>query len=403
MKMWKMVLTGTALSATLFVPKGPELRQATLPENTPVKLAHLKVEKVIPTEFVSRSPISAYTVAQKPLQGLRIAVDAGHGGQARWDKVLYCGGTVGVVTGQTESDVNLRVSLMLREYLCAAGADVVMTRIDDVRVTGQNGGKSDELDSRKNLANQKKADFFISVHHNEAISEGTNYTAVFYPSGTANSITLADNVSNAVSRYMGIQNVGAKPGSYRVLNGLSMPGIIVEASFMSNANEDRRLLSLAYNKLEAKAIATGVLNYVRMSKGREVDFNTIFAPIDENSANAQTVADATFVRRQIVEKKSLFGVRYEELTYDGAGNVTDVRVVGSDSPAKKKIASVAKKAVSTTSKAASKVKEVTKKAPKKVAEVAKSTKKTVSSKSTSSKSSSKSSSSKSSSKKSSKS
>ena len=328
-----------------------------MPVHQPVALAKLTLAKIAPaTDGVSRSPVSSYVVAQKPLQGMKIVVDPGHGGQARWDKVLYCGGTVGVATCQTESDVNLRVSLILREYLRAAGAEVIMTRIDDERVTGSRGDKSDELDTRRIIGN--KADLFISVHHNEAVQPSTNYTAVFYPRGTSTSVPLADNIASSLGRYMGLQNIGAKSGQYRVLNGLTVPGVIVEASFMSNPDEDRRLLSLAYNKVEAKAIATGILNYVRMSKGGQVDFNTIFAPIDDHSSNAQMIADASFVRRQIIEKKSLFGVRYEEITYDAQGRVTDTRVIGSDSPIRKKSVAVASKVTRAAGKAVSKVSSI---------------------------------------------
>lgn len=336
MKVWKLVLTGAVLTATIITPKGPEARLAKVtPEPHIAPLAKLTVEKpAVLTEGASRSPVTAYAVAQKPLQGIRIVVDPGHGGQTRLDKLFYCGGTLGAATGQTESDVNLRVALILREYLRAAGADVIMTRIDDVRVSGA-GSKANELDMRRELANGRSADLFVSVHHNEALRGGTNYSAVFYPGASSSSIPLAENISASLNQYLRIPNVGAKVGAYRVLNGLKMPGVIVEASFMSNPDEDRRLMSLAYNKLEAKAIATGVMNFIRMKHGRQIDFNTVFAPIDDKSGNAQSIADASYVRREIVERKSLFGVRYEEITYDSAGRVTDIRAVGSDNPLKK--------------------------------------------------------------------
>lgn len=363
MRLWKLVLAGALLSAVVFMPTAPSIRQATMPEVVPIAMAELKLEAPVQENLTlpSRSPVSSYAPAQRPLEGIRIVVDPGHGGQARWEKLYYCGGTIGVATGQTESDVNLRVSLCLRQYLEAAGAEVIMTRISDDRCT--NGGdKSDELDYRSNLANAKNADLFISVHHNEGTNRSTNYTAVFFPSGMTSSITLADNIASAVSRYMGVESIGARPGSYRVLKGVKMPSVIVEASFMSNHAEDQRLSQLSYNKTEAKAIATGIMNYIRMSKGRQVDFNTIFAPIDDQAGSAQAIADATLVRKQIIEKRGLFGVRYAEVTYDALGNVTNWREIGG-SPVKnvaskaatkitnstKKVASVAKKTVSSAS------------------------------------------------------
>jgi N-acetylmuramoyl-L-alanine amidase len=366
MKTWKIVLVGAVLTAMVFIPAAPDVQKAPLPVNQPIAMAELKMEKIQPVQQVdglSRSPVTAYVTAQKPLNGIRICVDPGHGGQAKWDKLYYCGGTIGASTGQTESDVNLRVALCLRQYLEAAGAEVIMTRIDDERCT-KDGDKSEELDFRSNLANSRDTDLFISVHHNEGSDHDANYTAAFYPPGTSNSISLAENIASAVSRYLGTPSIGGKPGNYRVLNKIHMPGVIVEASFMSNPSEDKRLSSLSYDKMEAKAICTGILNYMRMAKGRQVDFNTIFKPIDDQAYTAQTLADASFVRKQIVEKRSLFGVRYEEITYDANGNVTAVRPIGGNTLASKasKVGSAAKSVAKIASKSAKKITASAKKA-----------------------------------------
>jgi N-acetylmuramoyl-L-alanine amidase len=325
-KTWGVVLVAAVLTAMAFLPALPEVREAKVVSQTTAEpLQVLRLESVTPVELPSRSPVQAFVTAQKPLDGMRIVIDPGHGGQTRWKGIKYTGGTEGVATGQTESDVNLRVSLLLRQYLQAAGAEVIMTRVSDDRIT--DGGKEEELDVRANIANSRNADLFISVHHNQAPRPDANYTVVFYPAGMPKAIGLAENIASSVSYHLRTNNVGGKPGSYRVLRGIRMPGVIVEASFMSNPAEDLRLQSLAYNKLEAKAIATGILNYVRIEKGRQVDFNTIFAPIDSQASRAQAIADATFVRKQIVEKRSLFGVRYEEVTYDAAGRVVSSREI----------------------------------------------------------------------------
>ena len=63
--------------------------------------------------------------AQKPLRGLVIAVDAGHGG--------YDGGAVGRVSGVPEKGINLDVALRVQALLEEAGADVVMTRTGIMR------------------------------------------------------------------------------------------------------------------------------------------------------------------------------------------------------------------------------------------------------------------------------
>jgi N-acetylmuramoyl-L-alanine amidase len=324
-------MAGGICASLAFIPQGFVADKATMPELNPTpELANLKLQQITEaTPLAARSPISAFASSNRPLDGVRICVDPGHGGQYL-TKTHYTGGTIGVATGQTESDVNLRVALILREYLKAAGAQVFMTRTTDERCQGDTCKRA-ELDFRSDIANQGNCDLFISVHHNESTAQGTNYTATFYPKGVNAAVSLAENISNAVSKYIGTQNIGAKIGDYRVLNQIKMPGVIVEASFMSNPTEDQRLAQLSYNKMEAKAIATGILNYIRLSRGRQVDFTNIFAPIDDQAGSAQMMADASFVRRQIVERHSLFGVRYEEVTYDAQGTEVSRRDIGSTS------------------------------------------------------------------------
>lgn len=332
MRLWKVLLAGALLTGLMLLEWIPSPVTAPEPAQSPHKqLAQLVPNVKLPIVAApSRAPISTYATARKPLEGVRICIDPGHGGQEKWDKILYTGGTRGVVTGQTESDVNLRVALILRHYLEAAGADVIMTRTTDDRCTNC-GTKQDELDYRPNLANSTGSDLFISIHHNEANDPTTNYTLVFYPDGMSTAAPLADNIASAVSRYLGTSCAGAKPGSYRILKKANMPSALVEASFMSNPEEDYRLASLAYNKLEAKAIATGILNYFRATRNVSIDFTSIFAPLDEQAEAAQLLADATIVRKKVVEKKSLFGRRYQEVTFDATGRVISRRDIGGGS------------------------------------------------------------------------
>ncbi|MEI7634685.1 MAG: N-acetylmuramoyl-L-alanine amidase [bacterium] len=332
MKLWALVPVAAVLTAVVFLPEFPAMEAAMAPEAKLEPMTRLAIAKSAPSfGLPSRSPVSAYATSQKPLAGVKICVDPGHGGQTMWSKVSYTGGTQGVVTGQTESDVNLRVALLLKQYLEEAGAQIFMTRVSDDRVSGDSG-KTGELDQRSRIANSKNSDLFISIHHNEGYNRSANYTVVFYPGGMPRASVLAENIASAVSRYLGTQNVGAKTGSsYRVLKGVKMPGVIVESSFMSCPQEDLRLQSLAYNKMQAKAIATGILNYVRVSRQQLVDFNTIFSPIDSKADSAQAIADATLVRKQIIEKKSLFGVCYEEVTTGNNGQVISRRSLGGDS------------------------------------------------------------------------
>jgi N-acetylmuramoyl-L-alanine amidase len=328
MKLWTLLLLVAAIAVMVIVPSRRGLRVAEEAALEPRELARLPVRVDLPPARLSVAPITDYepivrpTESHKPLFGTKIVIDPGHGGQ-HGAQQAYTGGTIGVATKQTESEVNLRVSMFLRHYLEHAGAEVLMTRTTDDRVsTGSD--KTSELDLRSDLANAIEADLFISVHHNMSPNAATNFTTVFYPPNIPNSVVLAENISGAVAAYLGTKNVGAKEGAYRVLNRVNMPGVIVEASFMSNHAEDLKLQALDYNKDEAKGIATGILNYMRAVNGLDVDFDQVFEPA---AMDPKAMADATLVGRHIVEHKSLFGTRYAEVVYDANGRVTEWREI----------------------------------------------------------------------------
>src|SRR5439155_6882548 len=81
-----------------------------------------------------------------PLKGVVIVVDPGHGGQ-RYSQ-SYTGGTRGVVSKLTESELNLRVAFELAKQLKEKGAAVYMTRQADHRLSPEGSSNRDELHAR---------------------------------------------------------------------------------------------------------------------------------------------------------------------------------------------------------------------------------------------------------------
>src|SRR5512133_2365436 len=82
------------------------------------------VDYVKPREWNSASAVDSIVASYRPaLQGRRIFLDPGHGGQDRFNR--------GPREEAIEADVNLRVALALRSYLAGAGAEVFMSRERD--------------------------------------------------------------------------------------------------------------------------------------------------------------------------------------------------------------------------------------------------------------------------------
>jgi N-acetylmuramoyl-L-alanine amidase len=206
---------------------------------------------------------SAIASFRNVLMDRTIFIDPGHGGDDR--------AGVGPAGDVVEADVNLRVSLALRDYLKQAGANVIMSRETD---------KSVPLDARAQQANVNEADFFISIHHNAANNPWTNYTTVLYHArpGEAgflpSSHDLARYIQRDLSYVMGTPGPLASfdgtmsdyliyPGKgFAVLRNTTMTAALVECSFFTSAYEEQRLRSEEFNRIQAWGIFRGIGKYV---------------------------------------------------------------------------------------------------------------------------------------------
>ncbi|HIJ80647.1 MAG TPA: N-acetylmuramoyl-L-alanine amidase [Desulfuromonadales bacterium] len=230
--------------------------------------------------------------ARKPLISKirRVVVDPGHGG--------HDPGAVGP-SGLQEKDVVLAIGIRLRELLKEElGLDVVMTRSTDVFIP---------LEERTAIANKVGADLFLSVHANAAPNRSAAGIETYYlnlaktekaaqlaakENGTSlekvsvlqailfdlmanyklnDSAHLAEEVQKSLhkkirARYADTKNLGVKQGPFYVLVGATMPSILVETAFLSNATEESRMKDPAYLGITADGILEGVRSYISSLK-----------------------------------------------------------------------------------------------------------------------------------------
>jgi cell wall-associated NlpC family hydrolase/N-acetylmuramoyl-L-alanine amidase len=106
----------------------------------------------------------------RPLEGLVITLDAGHGGSSHQDG--YAGSARGAESRVVEGDLNMRVAVMVRHHLMSSGARVHMTRWDDRKVTrgvdGEPTDRAEELGARVQMAEETRSHLFLALHHNSA-------------------------------------------------------------------------------------------------------------------------------------------------------------------------------------------------------------------------------------------
>jgi N-acetylmuramoyl-L-alanine amidase len=187
---------------------------------------------------------------QRPLEGLVLAVDAGH----------PPGGATGP-TGLTEPEAALMVAERLRTMLEARGATVVMTRTDASSVA---------LTDRPVIARRANAHAFLSVHLN-AFGDGTN---PFVNHGTSTlfvqqpSEPLARAVQTELMRQIGQRDLGVHYQSLAVARATWYPSVLAEGLFLMFPEQEAALRTVAWQERYARGIADGVERYFAGWGGR---------------------------------------------------------------------------------------------------------------------------------------
>jgi len=243
---------------------------------------------VLEFQAASLPPRAAEVPAQRPATpssgGVRtVVIDPGHGGNEVGAKGP--GGTL-------EKDVTLSIARKLRAALAnGLGLQVFMTRDRDEEVT---------LDDRTAIANNYKADLFISIHANASRAKAAFGSEVYFLSHQASdeesrrmalaegggdapgpgtgelalilwdmaqaehleeSSALASRIQEELSQVTGNPGRGVKQAPFRVLVGAAMPAVLIEVAFISHPEEEKLLASDPYQSKVAAALMRGVARY----------------------------------------------------------------------------------------------------------------------------------------------
>ncbi|MBN2796650.1 MAG: N-acetylmuramoyl-L-alanine amidase [Clostridia bacterium] len=174
-----------------------------------------------------------------------IVIDAGHGGH---DPGAVSG-------GHLEKDIALEAALVLKRKMENAGFKVYLTRERDTYV---------KLYDRAGIANQLDADLFISIHINAAGNTTANGVEVLYdPDATRSNYTLAKAIQSELVKATGAYNRGvvSRPDLV-VTRETEMDAVLVELGFITNFEEQQKLLTPSYIEKCAEAILEGVIDFM---------------------------------------------------------------------------------------------------------------------------------------------
>lgn len=179
-----------------------------------------------------------------------VLIDPGHGG--------FDGGTV-AVDGTKEKDINLAVSLYLRDILTVCGIPVTLTRDADI-ATASN--KTEDM--QKRLRMYEGASTVIAIHQNHFRQPQYSGTQVFYSANHPLGRRLAEDIQGAVTAHLQPQNTRkiqkATDGIY-LMHHTTVPAVLVECGFLSNSEELEKLKQSQYRQHMAWAISLGYWKY----------------------------------------------------------------------------------------------------------------------------------------------
>jgi N-acetylmuramoyl-L-alanine amidase len=172
------------------------------------------------------------------------------------------GGTTGIGTGVPEYEIDLEMSLRLKQALEARGVKVVMTRTrNDIRLS--NAG-------RAGISNRAHADLFIRVHCGAStLATDTGCSTSFPASNRWTSKVVKSSkeaalaIQASIVRATGAADRGANQrGGIVGFNWSKAPSVMIEPGFLSNGREDSLLSNPDYQDKVARGVAEGILTYL---------------------------------------------------------------------------------------------------------------------------------------------
>jgi N-acetylmuramoyl-L-alanine amidase len=178
------------------------------------------------------------TVSEANRPSTTVVIDAGHGGFDR-----------GGIPRQLvpEKTMNLDVAQRLKAVLVAYGYRVVMTRDSDVFVP---------LGTRVAIANSYRDAIFVCIHFNAAPRRSASGIETYFYS--SQSLPLASAIHYYVAGGAPTANRGVRRRGFYVLRRTTIPAVLVECGFLTNATEANYAQSASYRQKLAEEIGRGV-------------------------------------------------------------------------------------------------------------------------------------------------
>ena len=218
--------------------------------------AVFELDKFYGYEVKSANPANRIKLNVKDEKGIvekkhsnLIVIDAGHGG--------FDPGAVGP-GGLKEKDVNLDIAQRVYRRLKNDGFEVMLTRDKDKFIS---------LSARVEMAKEKNAGIFLSIHNNASNKSYTQGTETFVATDCSNNdMELAEIVQSRLIKELKLEDRGIRKDNFYVIRNTPMTSILVELAFISNPHEESLLSNDLFKEKAASAISDSLKEYMIKNK-----------------------------------------------------------------------------------------------------------------------------------------
>lgn len=194
------------------------------------------------------TPVITAPPAKKEVIKNKVVLDAGHGGS-----------DYGAIReGINEKDITLDITQKVASILKSKGYKVALTRSDDTYVS---------LQDRVTFSEKETPEIFVSIHVNSAVAVEPKGIETHYYHDYSKE--LARVVQNHLIKDIDTKDRGLLKSKFYVINHTTVPAILVETGFISNEEERNELVTEARKQKTAKAIAEGIIEYIKSEQTKK--------------------------------------------------------------------------------------------------------------------------------------
>ena len=173
-----------------------------------------------------------------------------------------------VAIGTTEAKTNLKIALKLQNLLEQSGCTVILTRSDDNAIYDLDSKtlkekKVSDIRNRVKIGNESSADAFVSIHLNKIPESQYDGWQTFYKKESEDGQRLAVSIQNNLNEAIQKENnrVAKTIENIYIIKHVEIPTTIVECGFLSNPEEEKKLLEDEYQNKLSWGIYNGIIDF----------------------------------------------------------------------------------------------------------------------------------------------